>query len=103
MASIVHKSKHNCTKPTSALRADRKRQARAVDNRHDFHAFSALCRCDIRTAVHHERRVDEAFFLIKRAFVAKLLGNGLFNTRCKNRAAAAKAPRQKRAREPYIL
>jgi hypothetical protein len=58
-------------------------------------------RLERRGATPHP--ADEAFFLIKRAFVAKLLGNGLFNTRCKNRAAAVKAPRQKRAREPYIL
>ena len=49
----------------------------AVDNRHDFHAFSALCGSDIRAAAfrHHERRIDEAFFFIKRAFVAKLVGD----------------------------
>jgi hypothetical protein len=51
--------------------------AMAIHNRHDFHAFSALCGSDIRAAAfgHYERRVDEAFFFIKRAAVAKLVGN----------------------------
>src|SRR6266550_8554201 len=59
------------------MRTDRERQSMAIDNRHDFHAFSALCGSDIRAATfgHHERRVDEAFLFIKRASVAKLVGN----------------------------
>jgi len=48
-----------------------------IHNRHDFHVFSALCGSNIRAAGfgHHERRVDEAFFFIKRISVAKLVGN----------------------------
>src|SRR5215831_4158127 len=43
---------------------------------HDFHAFSALRRSDLRPATlrHHERRIDEAFRFIQGAFVAKLVG-----------------------------
>src|SRR5262249_34634932 len=49
----------------------------AINNRHDFHAFSAfrcpnLCPATLR---HHERRVDEAFFFIQRTSVAKLVSN----------------------------
>ena len=52
------------------VRADRERQPMAIHNRHDFHAFSALRWSDFRPATlgHHERRVDEAFFFIQRAF-----------------------------------
>src|SRR5580700_7334798 len=59
------------------VRADRERQPMAIHNRHDFHAFSALRWSDFRPATfgHNERRIDEAFFFIQRAFVAKLLGN----------------------------
>jgi len=44
----------------------------AINNRHDFHAFSAF-RCPNlcpATLGHHERRVDEAFFFIQRTSVA---------------------------------
>ena len=53
-----------------------RRVLEAVNNRHDFHAFSALRCSDLRPAAfrHHKRRVDEAFFFIERAFVAKLIG-----------------------------
>ena len=49
----------------------------AIDNRHDFHAFSALRGSDLRSAAfgHNEGRVDEAFFFIHHAFVAKLVSN----------------------------
>src|ERR1700752_515560 len=49
----------------------------AIHNRHDFHAFSALRWSDFRSATfgHNERRIDEAFFFVQRAFVAKLVGN----------------------------
>src|SRR6476646_8244088 len=49
----------------------------AINNRHDFHAFSAF-RCPNlcpATLGHHERRVDEAFFFIQRTSVAKLVSN----------------------------
>src|SRR6516162_1168970 len=49
----------------------------AINNRHDFHAFSAF-RCPNlcpATLGHHERRVDEAFFFIERTSVAKLVSN----------------------------
>src|SRR5262249_1141677 len=48
----------------------------AINNCHDFHAFSALRRSDLRSATlrHHERRIDEAFRFIQGAFVAKLVG-----------------------------
>ena len=51
--------------------------ADAAPPRHDFHAFSALRWSDFRPATfgHNERRIDEAFFFIQRAFVAKLVGN----------------------------
>ena len=57
------------------VRADRERQPMAIHNRHDFHAFSALRWSDFRPATfsHNERRIDEAFFFIQRAFVAKLM------------------------------
>jgi hypothetical protein len=44
--------------------ADRERQAVTIDNRHDFHAFPALRRSDLRSATfrHHERRIIEALF-----------------------------------------
>ncbi len=49
----------------------------AIHNCHDFDAFSALRWSDFRPATfgHNERRIDEAFFFIQRAFVAKLVGN----------------------------
>ena len=49
----------------------------AINNRHDFHAFSAF-RCPNlcpATRGHHERRVDETFFFIQRTSVAKLVSN----------------------------
>ena len=59
------------------MRADRERQSMTIHDRHDFHAFPALRRPDLRPATlrHHERRIDEAFFFIQRAFVAKLVGH----------------------------
>ena len=59
------------------VRADRQRQPMEIHNRHDFHAFSALRWSDFRPAAfgHNERRIDEAFFFVQRAFVAKLVGN----------------------------
>jgi hypothetical protein len=60
-----------------SVRADRERQAMAIDNRHDFHAFSAFGGSDIGPATfrHNEGRVDEAFFFVQLALVAKLVGN----------------------------
>src|ERR1700687_3191129 len=59
------------------MRTDRERQAMAIDNRHDFHAFSALRGSDLRPAAlgHNESCVDEAFFFVERAAVAKVVGN----------------------------
>jgi hypothetical protein len=59
------------------MRADRKRQSMAIDNRHDFHAFSALRGSDLRSAAlgHNKRCVDEAFCFVERATVAKFVGN----------------------------
>ena len=59
------------------MRTDRERQSMAIHNRHDFHAFSALRCSNFRPATfgHDERRIDEAFFFIQRAFVAKLVGD----------------------------
>jgi hypothetical protein len=59
------------------VRADRERQSMAFHNRHDFHAFSALRCSNLRPATfgHDERRIDEAFFFIQCAFVAKLISN----------------------------
>ena len=49
------------------VRADRERQSMAIHNRHDFHAFSALCGSDLCPAAfrHNEGRVNEAFFFIE--------------------------------------
>ena len=57
------------------MRADRERQSMAIHNRHDFHAFPALRCSNFRPATlgHDERRIDEAFFFIQRAFVAKIV------------------------------
>ena len=58
------------------VRADRKRQSMAIHNRHDFHAFSALRWSDFQPAArHNEGCVDEAFFFVQRASMAKLVGN----------------------------
>ena len=49
----------------------------AINNRHNFHSFSALRWSDFRPATfgHNERRIDEAFFFIQRAVFTKLVGN----------------------------
>ena len=59
------------------VRADRKRQSMAIHNRHDFHAFSALRSSDFQPATlgHNEGCVDEAFFFVQGASIAKLVGN----------------------------
>src|SRR5262249_54351764 len=59
------------------VRADRERQSMAIDNRHDFHAFSALRNSDFQPATlgHNEGCVDEAFFFVQYASIAKLVGN----------------------------
>ena len=58
------------------VRADRKRQSMAIHNRHDFHAFSALRSSDFQPATcHNEGCVDEAFFFVQCASIAKLVGN----------------------------
>src|SRR6266566_4142509 len=59
------------------VRADRERQSMAIHNRHDFHAFSALRSSDFQPATlgHNEGCVDEAFFFVQGASVAKLVGN----------------------------
>ena len=59
------------------VRADRERQSMAIHNRHDFHALSALRSSDFRPAAlgHDERCVDEAFFFVQGASIAKLVGN----------------------------
>ena len=59
------------------VRADRERQSMAIHNRHDFHAFSALRSSDFQPATlgHNEGCVDEAFFFVERAAVAKFVGN----------------------------
>ena len=55
--------------------ADRKRQSMAIHNRHDFHAFSALRSSDFQPATcHNEGCVDEAFFFVQCASIAKLVG-----------------------------
>jgi hypothetical protein len=49
----------------------------AINNRHDFHAFSALRGSDLRAAAlgHDEGRVNEAFFFVQYASVAKVVSN----------------------------
>src|SRR5262249_8820385 len=56
---------------------DRERQSMAIDNRRDFHAFSALRSSDFQPATlgHDEGCVDEAFFFVQYASIAKLVGN----------------------------
>ena len=58
------------------VRADREWQSMTINNSHDFHAFSAprwpnLCPAPLR---HHKRGVNETFFFIQLASVAKLVG-----------------------------
>src|SRR5438093_7714171 len=59
------------------VRADRERQSMATHNRHDFHAFSALRSSDFQPATlgHNKGCVDEAFFFVQYASIAKLVGN----------------------------
>ena len=59
------------------VRAYRQRQAVAIHNRHDFHAFSTLGRADLRAPAlgHREGRVDKALFFVQHSFIAKLVGN----------------------------
>jgi hypothetical protein len=59
------------------VRANRERQSMAIDNRHDFHAFSALRSSDFQPATlgHNEGCVDEAFFFVQYASIAMLVGN----------------------------
>src|SRR5262249_19153629 len=59
------------------VRADRERQSMAIDNRHDSHAFSALRSSDFQPATlgHNEGCVDEAFFFVQCASIAKLVGD----------------------------
>jgi hypothetical protein len=49
----------------------------AIHNRHDFHAFSAFRSSDFRppTLGHDEGCVDETFFFVQCAAIAKLVGN----------------------------
>lgn len=58
-----------------SVRAHRKRQAVAVDNRQYFHAFAALRRPDLVAAAlgKRERRIDEALALVDHTFVAELV------------------------------
>lgn len=48
-----------------------------IHDRHDFQAFSALCRTDLRASAlrHRKGRVDEALFLVQHATRAKLVGD----------------------------
>src|SRR5207244_12779133 len=56
-----------------SVSTDRERQAMAIHNRHDFHAFSASRRSNFfATALRGcERGIDEAFRLIDLAFLAQ--------------------------------
>jgi len=50
----------------------------AIDNRHDFSClFPALCSSDFQPATlgHNEGCIDEAFFFVQYASIAKLVGN----------------------------
>ena len=49
----------------------------AIDNCHDFQALSALRRTDLCAAAlgHRKGRIDETFFFIQRAALAKLVGD----------------------------
>jgi len=59
------------------VRTHRQRQAVAIHNRHDFHAFSALGWTDLRASAlgHRKGRVDETLFLVQHPFLAKFIGN----------------------------
>ena len=58
--------------------ADRQRQAVAIHDRHDFHAFSTLGRSDLGASAlrHHEGCVDEAFFFVEHAAFAQFVIGG---------------------------
>ena len=59
------------------VRTDRERQAVAIHDRHDFHAFSTLRRSDLGASAlrHHEGCVDEAFFFVEHAAFTQFVGN----------------------------
>src|SRR6202158_1188103 len=58
------------------VRADRQRQTMPINDRHDFHAFSALGLADlIATACGRgKRRIDEALRFVHRSLIAKRVG-----------------------------
>jgi hypothetical protein len=49
----------------------------AIHNSHDIRALSTRCRPNLRAAAlgHRKGRVDETFFFIQRAVLAKLVGD----------------------------
>jgi hypothetical protein len=57
--------------------ADRERQAVAIHDRHDFHAFSTLGRSDLGASAlrHQESCVDEAFFFVEHAAFSQFVGD----------------------------
>jgi hypothetical protein len=63
--------------PLSGKNATENAANEAIHNRHDFHAFSAFRSSDFRppTLGHDEGCVDEAFFFVQCASIAKLVGN----------------------------
>ena len=81
--------------------ADRERQAVAIHDRHDFHAFSTLGRSDLGASAlrHHEGGVDEAFFFVKHAAFAQFVGN-VHENGTQNFTAA---PRLKAAMNRFVV
>ena len=68
-ASWTTLGQHACGKPS--------RQSMAINNRHDFQAFSPLRCPDFCPAAlrHDEGRIDEALFFVQRASLAKLVSD----------------------------
>jgi hypothetical protein len=58
-----------------SLRADRKRQATAIDNRHDFYAFPRFVAPMSAPPLAIRSHIDKAFFFVLRASITKLVGN----------------------------
>src|SRR5262245_16194827 len=81
--------------------ADRERQAVAIHDRHDFHAFSTLGGSDLGAPAlrHHESCVDEAFLFVEHAAFAQFVGD-VHESAAQNLTAA---PRLKAAMHRFVV
>src|SRR5262245_12900896 len=81
--------------------ANRERQAVAIHDRHDFHAFSTLGGSDLGAPAlrHHESCVDEAFLFVEHAAFAQFVGD-VHENAAQNLAAA---PRLKAAMNRFVV